>query len=385
MHYKPDDSFSVIITYKMPIATVNEKPHVLIVGEVNTDAPAFERFAQEFEYSYYQPTTRQAFVKDMTTIHSHVQALWCTWGTFSTIGGLDAELIAFLPDSLKIIVSCAVGYDLFDATALAARNIALCNSPGLAADPVADHVLYQTLALFRYYSVFENLTRAYQHTDMARCVATSSEWDLETGRPILEKKPSAFSFGQRVGDRDVKQPRGHNVGIVGFGAIGKEIGQRLSAIGMNVHYTKTCPLSDTEVSKLGYPVTFHTNVESMFPMSDLLVLACPLNSKTKHMVNKNTIALLPKGAKIINIGRGALIDTRALINALKSGHLTGVALDVFEKEPVTEEELCNRWDVLLTPHIGSSTMETALGAEEICVNNMINELLGDGKSLTKVN
>ncbi|KAF5093644.1 hypothetical protein D0Z00_003940 [Geotrichum galactomycetum] len=103
------------------------------------------------------------------------------------------------------------------------------------------------------------------------------------------------------------------------------------------------------------------------------------------MLNSRTFALLPDGAKIINIGRGKLIDTGALLDALRAGKVTGAALDVFESEPNVEPELLNRWDVLLTPHIASSTIETLQGAEQICVDNMVNAFYGDGLSVTRVN
>lgn len=313
------------------------------------------------------------------------------------VGGLNNELIEALPASLKIVVTCSVGFDHYDAEGLAKRGIVLCNSPGLAASPVADHVLFQTLALYRHYAIFEHLTRKSRCFGTARAAPATSGWDTEHGRPLLHENnksdPSyspendtapSFSFGAYVGNRPVCQPRDHTVGIVGFGAIGKEIGQRLAGIGMNVHYTKRTRLSDVETKSLGYPVTFHETLESLLSKSELLVLACPLTPKTRYIINETTLQLLPRDAKIINIGRGPLINTKDLIQSLKSGRITGAALDVMETEPLVDPELCDRWDVILTPHIGSSTIETADGAEEICVNNIINVLFGDGKSITKV-
>lgn len=234
--------------------------------------------------------------------------------------------------------------------------------------------------------MFENLTRELKSTSLARGVPATGAWDCEAGRPVLNTEtPPTFSFGQYVGGRPVRQPRGHTASVIGFGAIGKEIGERLAGIGMKVQYTKPTPLSAKEVSQLTYPVTYFESVQDMLPSTDLLVLACPLTKSTRHLLNSATLALLPREAKVINIGRGPLIDTRALITALKKGYLSGAALDVFEKEPVPEEELCGRWDVILTPHIGSSTIETVLGAEGICIGNMENVLLGDGQNVTRVN
>ncbi|KAF5100014.1 hypothetical protein DV451_002721 [Geotrichum candidum] len=339
----------------------NGKPKVLIIGEVDTNFASFKQFAEHFDY----------------------------------------EVLEAVPASVKIITSCAAGFDSYDAKGLADRGIVLCNTPGLAAEPVADHVLYLTLSLFRYYHVFERLTRAYQHTIDPRRMLTTSSWDLEAGKPkIFDDKrneadysletnssitPAKFAFGELVAGRFVKTPKGHSVGILGFGAIGKEIGRKLNAIGMNVHYSKRTALTGEEEKELGYPATFHKEIKDLFENSQLLVLACPLNAGTHYVVNEESLKFLPKEARIINIGRGALIDTQAMLAALKSGHLHGVGLDVFEKEPIVEEELCKRWDVIIEPHIGSSTLENVELSEKNCADNIYNMILGDGKSLTRVN
>lgn len=295
-------------------------------------------------------------------------------------------------------MSCAVGYDHLNGAALAARGISLCNAPGLAAAPVADHVLLQTLSLFRYTQIFEHILRRNGNTNSTRTAIATPAWDSVTGRPLLYNSIKAssdydtvkdrapkFSLGAFVGGREVRQPRGHNVGIIGFGAIGREIGERLAAIGMHVHYYKRNPLNPTETVDLGYSTTYHSTFESVLQVSELLVLACPLTSETLHMLNARTFALLPEGAKLINIGRGKLIDTKALLDALRSGKVTGAALDVFENEPNVEPELLDRWDVLLTPHIASSTVETLQGAEQICLDNMVNEFYHDSHLTTRVN
>lgn len=311
---------------------------------------------------------------------------------------MKGDLIDSLPESLKIVVSCAAGFDSYDGAALAKRGIALCNSPGMAAGPVADQVLYYTLSLYRYFHIFERLAREHQHTITCRTAVTTSEWDLETGKPKMflsnkndseynseADKAPGFAFGDLMAGRAVRQPRGHSAGIVGFGAIGKEIGRRLDSIGMNVHYTKNTPLSDKEIAALGYEATFHESTDTLFPKCDVLVLACPLNAKTHYMINEKSLAQLPKEAKIINIGRGALIDMKALLAALKSGHISGLGIDVFEKEPIIDKELCDRWDVIVTPHIGASTIEVVERSESHCIDNIYDMIVEGGKKLTRVN
>lgn len=316
------------------------------------------------------------------------------------IGGLTKDLVEYLPSGLKIIVTSAVGYDPFDVVALGARGISVCNSPGLAANPVADHVLYVTLGLYHYSPVFENLLRQTKNTGDCRAILQSGlPWNNEIGRPVLCRVPSdsitddqanipvkpVYGFGDKVGNRFVRQPRGHVAGIAGLGAIGKEIGARLNSIGMNVCYHNRTRLNPDEEARLGYAATYYKSFEDMLPNIDLLILSLPINDSTKHIVNENTLALLPQGSKIVNIGRGGLIDTRALIQSLKTGEIHGAALDVFEKEPIVEEELCDRWDVILTPHTGSSTQENVLGAEKICIDNLLNFFYKEDKLITIVN
>lgn len=299
------------------------------------------------------------------------------------------------------MASVAAGFDSFDASALAKRNIALCNTPNLASDPVADQVLYMALSLFRYFHVFERLANDYKHASDCRVALETSGWDFESGMPKVfadkrngsdyaiendksVKKPG-FGFGEWVAGRPVRQPRGHTVGIIGFGGIGKEIGRRLSTIGMKVIYHKRKPLNEVENQSLGYEATFYEDVDELFRNSNLLVLACPLNEKTRYIINERSLQLLPQEAKLINIGRGPLIDTAALIKALKSGRLSGAAIDVFEHEPIIEPELCSRWDVIVNPHIGSSTIETAQRSIENCSKNIYNVFYGDSKDITRVN
>lgn len=205
-----------------------------------------------------------------------------------------------------------------------------------------------------------------------------------------DKAPSdvvepVHSFGEKIGDRFISGPRGHSVGIAGLGDIGKEIGKRLNAIGMTVHYTKRVPLTKAEQAELGFKATYHESFESMLPHSELLVLSLPLSAHTHHIVNEKTIAQLPDGARIVNIGRGGLIDTQALIASLKSGKISGVGLDVFEKEPSIEPELLGRWDVILTPHLGSSTYDVAVAAENTCMTNITEYYFGDMTNVTSVN
>lgn len=411
--------------------TLGKRPKVLLIGDINTHTLDFAKFAEECDFAFYEMSTREDFEHVISTVYTDIDAIWCMYHGFGPIGGLPASLVKKLPSTLKLLVLSAVGYDIYDVKALAARGVVVCNSPGLAAAPVADHVLYLTLALFRFSPVFEHVLRKVKNSNDCRtALDTGFKWDLELGRPKqyygpvkskqmepaksddddkddeenIQKRASTpqraddeelastadsgrvvYSFGDRIGDRWVRQPRTHSVGIAGFGAIGKEIGARLASIGMKVHYTKRTPLTPEEEAGLGYEARYHESLVQMLPFSDVLVLALPLNEDTKHIMNDKTFPLLPPDARVINIGRGPLIDTQALLRALKSGKLWGAALDVFEHEPIVEPELCSRWDVILTPHTASSTYENVLAAEKICMNNIHELFYGDPSKMTIVN
>jgi lactate dehydrogenase-like 2-hydroxyacid dehydrogenase len=276
-----------------------------------------------------------------------------------------------------------VGYDHYDAQALAKKGVVLTNSPGISADAVADIALHLALSTYRFTTVMEYTLREQKHTVKAR--QSVAALDISTGQPMSEGYPAKFAYGHEVGAKRATSPKGQNVGIAGFGAIGRATGKRLAALGMNVHYFKRRKLSAEEERELGYPATFHATVESLFKSSNLLMLTIPLTQETRHMVNQDSISLLPDGAKIVNVGRGALIDEDALVMALKSGKLSSVGLDVFEKEPAVHPELLSRLDVTLIPHLGGAEAAAAHDAYVHCMKAITNVLLEDGNGLTPVN
>lgn len=276
-----------------------------------------------------------------------------------------------LPKNLKVLATPSVGYDFFDSKGLKEKGVILCNSPGFSGTSVADQALYLVLQVYRFFNLFETSLRQSKNSNDARRVAASI--DKATGLLEPSRVEREFCYGEQAGPIQVTSPGGQNAGIVGFGSIGKEIGKRLAALGMNIHYHKRTPLASND--KVDYPTVFHDSFQDMCRISDLLVLACPLNEKSLKMVNTKTIALLPNGAKIVNIGRGKLIDEEALVNALETGKISSVGLDVFENEPMIHPRLINRIDVSLTPHIGGSTMESWNDQLNNCLRNVETVLL----------
>jgi D-3-phosphoglycerate dehydrogenase len=138
------------------------------------------------------------------------------------------------------------------------------------------------------------------------------------------------------------------VGLVGYGRIGKRVATLLSAFGASII------ISDAQVSKSDYP---NVELDELCIKSDILSLHLPYNEATHHIINEKHLNLMKKGSYIVNISRGGLVDEKALLAALKSGHLAGAALDCFEQEPY-EGELSKLETVQITAHMGSYARET---------------------------
>ncbi len=232
---------------------------------------------------------------------------------------VDDALLAAAP-KLRVIGRAGVGVDNIDAEAATRRGIVVMNTPGANAVAVAELTLGLMLALAR------ELPRA--------------NTALHAGR--WEKKSLAGA-----------ELRGKTLGILGLGRIGLEVAKRARAFGMTLigHDPFVAPPVARENEVALVPV------EELFRASDYLSLHVGLTPQTHGIVNAQSLSLMKPGARIINCARGELIDTPALAGALRAGKIAGAALDVFEKEPLSDSPLFGMDKVLLTPHIAGSTAE----------------------------
>ncbi|MFH1786147.1 MAG: hydroxyacid dehydrogenase, partial [archaeon] len=164
---------------------------------------------------------------------------------------------------------------------------------------------------------------------------------------------------------------GKRWGILGFGRIGKAVAERLTPFGVNL-YTYD-PFCNEEICSQ-YGALKLNSLDEFLAHCDILSVHCALTDETKHLLNEKTISKLPKGAYIINVSRGAVIDTKALLSALKSGKLAGAGLDVYEQEPPTDTELLSLDNVVLLPHLGASTQEGQERATIDLIKKLKNEL-----------
>jgi phosphoglycerate dehydrogenase-like enzyme len=219
---------------------------------------------------------------------------------------------------LKLIQKIGVGVNTIDLDTARKRGVAVCNMPGSNSQAVAELTLMLMLAALRRVAYFDPLTRR------------GEGW-----RPA----PEVFD---RVGEL-----AGRTVGLVGFGAIPQRLAPVLRALGAEV-ITATATKRDSTVS-----------LEDLVARSDVISLHCPATPETIGMISRDAIARMKPGAVLVNTARGELIDETALYDALRSGHLRAAGLDVFQREPASQDNpLFALPNVVVTPHAGWLTPET---------------------------
>jgi D-3-phosphoglycerate dehydrogenase / 2-oxoglutarate reductase len=226
---------------------------------------------------------------------------------------VDAALLARAP-RLRVLARTGVGVDLVDVQEASARGIAVVITPGSGTRAVAEGVLAHALHLVKRLAPLTRLVRE--------------------GRWAQRVDPAAGG----VGDLD-----GATIGIVGYGRIGRRVGELAAAFGMRVlaHDPVSPPPAGVDCPDLG----------ELAAASDVLTLHAPLTKATYHLVDAGFLARIRPGAILVNCGRGGLLDLDAALAALESGRLGGIGLDVFDPEPPPHHPLFDHPDVVLTPHL----------------------------------
>lgn len=156
---------------------------------------------------------------------------------------------------------------------------------------------------------------------------------------------------------------GKRVGIVGLGSIGSRVAKRFESFGCTIAYTST-------KEKPNIPYTFHPNAALLASNADILVVCCALTDETRHLINTDVMAALGKSGIIVNVGRGALVDEKAMVEMLVKGEIGGAGLDVFEHEPHVPRELFAFDNVVLSPHHAVLTPESFGAIEELLLANI---------------
>lgn len=253
---------------------------------------------------------------------------------------IDEELLRKAP-RLKVIAQASVGYDNIDVAACTAHGVAVGNTPGVLVDAVAD------LAYGLIIDSARRIVKAHEHVRQGL-------------------------WGQRKPFGLTSDLAGKVLGIIGMGDIGSAIAKRAQASKMQVVYHNRRQRNDDAALDVKY-----LSQEELLEQSDIVLLAVTLNPSTKHLINAETLSKMKKGARLVNISRGGVVDTDALYEALTNGHLAYAAMDVTDPEPLPgEHKLLTLPNVTVTPHMASATVETRDAMAMLTVENILAGLTG---------
>ena len=249
--------------------------------------------------------------------------------------------------NLKVVGRAGVGVDNVDLETATKNKILVMNTPLGNLEATAELTIGLMFSLYR-------------HIHLANQSTHDGKWEK-----------SKF-MGTEL--------KGKTLGIVGFGNIGQRVAEIASVIGMNI-ITNSNSASDEDLSKLG---ASKVSTEQLLTDSDIISLHTKLNDDTKNMLNKTSIATMKPSAVIINCARGELINEADLKDCLNNDVIAGAAIDVYEKEPATENVMFGAKNLLLTPHLGASSKE-AQSNVAIDVANQVADYLKDNKIINNVN
>ncbi|WP_254606315.1 2-hydroxyacid dehydrogenase [Sphingomonas bacterium] len=251
---------------------------------------------------------------------------------------VDAGLIAGAGERLGLIANFGAGVNHIDLKAARARRIIVTNTPGVLTQDTADLTLALILSVPRRLAEGEKLVR-------------SGAWTGWSPGGML---------GYRIG--------GKALGIVGMGRIGQAVARRARAFGLSIHYHNRHRLPEMVEAELG--ARWHPDLDAMLGAIDILTLHTPRNADSEGLIDARRIALLRPHVYLINASRGGIVDEEAMVVALEGGRLAGAGLDVWRHEPAIDPRLLALPNVVMTPHMGSATMEGRVASGERVISNI---------------
>lgn len=244
---------------------------------------------------------------------------------------VSSDTLRHLP-SLRCIVGSSAGVDHIDLEECRRRGITVTNAGSSFCEDGADFAIGLLIDVLRRISAADRYVRA-------------GLWPMKGDYPL----------GSKLG--------GKRVGIVGLGNIGSEIAKRLVAFGCRIAYN-----SRSKKSSVSFP--YYANICNLAANSDILIICCALTKETHHLIDKDVMTALGKEGVIINVGRGALVNEKELVQCLVQGQIRGAGLDVFENEPDVPKELFELENVVLSPHKAIATLESLASLQELIVGNL---------------
>jgi glyoxylate reductase len=245
---------------------------------------------------------------------------------------VDAELLDAAGDSLKVVANFGVGYDTIDVEAVRARGVRATNTPDVLTNATAELAVTLMLAAARRVAEADALVR-------------SGGWRQE---------------GRLLG----RELSGATVGLIGFGRIARRVAELLGGFDTRLIYS-----SRSEASAEG--VAERCELPELMAASDFVSVHVPLTNETHHLIDGSLLAGINPGAILVNTSRGGIVETAALIDALRSGRVGAAGLDVYEDEPDVPRALRELPNTVLLPHVGSATGKTRDAMARLCVENVV--------------
>lgn len=254
---------------------------------------------------------------------------------------IDEEICQAIKSHCEILANYGVGYDNIDVEAATRHGIYVSYNPGVVTDATADLAFSLLLAVARRIVECDQYVRSGQ-----------KDWG-----------PTNM-IGAQVS--------GKTIGIIGGGRVGMAVGQRAKGFSLNVTY------SDVKANPVFEEATGGKFVdkENLLAEADFISVHVPLLPAAKHYISANEFAIMKSTAIIVNTSRGPVIDEKALVKALMDGNIAGAGLDVFEREPDLEPGLTGLSNAVLTPHVGTSTLDTRILMGDGCARNILAALDG---------
>jgi glyoxylate reductase len=250
---------------------------------------------------------------------------------------IDAQLLAHAGPTLKMIANYANGFDNVDVRAALAKGLIVTNTPGVLTNDTADMTMALILAVPR------RLVEGARVLESGRFKGWSPTWML----------------GHRL--------TGKRLGIVGMGRIGEAVARRARAFGLQIHYHNRKPVRAHVETEL--EATYWESLDQMLARMDIISVNCPHTPSTFHLLGPRRLKLIKPTAYIINTARGEIIDEECLAAMLEAGQIAGAGLDVYEREPAINPKLLKAKNVVLLPHMASSTIEGRIEmGERVIVN-----------------
>ncbi|KAL7203614.1 hypothetical protein ACSBR2_016807 [Camellia fascicularis] len=311
--------------HRHPTPQEQEFPELLVLRPPAVFTAFHHLFTAKFQVlkAYASPLPTDLF---LTTYAQSVRAVLCAGSS-----PITANVLSHLP-SLQVVVSASAGVNHIDFQECRRRGISVANAGTVFSEDVADVAVVLLIDVLRKITGGDRFVRR-------------RDWPSHGNYPLGSKL------------------EGKRVGIIGLGSIGTEVAKRLESFGCIISYN-----SKTKKPNVTYP--FHPNVSQLASNSDVLIICCSLTDQTRHMINREVMSALGKGGVIINVGRGAIVNEKELVECLVEGEIGGAGLDVFENEPNVPKELFGLDNVVLLPHRAAFTEESFFDCSQLVIANL---------------